>query len=110
MILSTTARAGLLGFAKSLSDEVAPDGITVNVRCPGLIETDRRRSLAERRAADTGGSVAEVMAANAATVPMHRVGRPAEFGAVAAFLASDLARYVTGTALSVDGGLHRSIL
>ena len=110
LILSTAARAGLLGFAKSLADELAPDGITVNVLCPGLIATNRLRSLAEKRAAASGGTVEQAMAENAAAVPAGRVGRPEEFGAVAAFLASDLASYVTGTALSVDGGLHRSIL
>lgn len=110
LILSTAARAGLLGFAKALSDEVAPDGVTVNVLCPGLIATARLRSLAEKRAAESGGTADDAMRANAASVPLRRVGRPAEFGAVAAFLASDLASYVTGTALSVDGGLHRSIL
>jgi 3-oxoacyl-[acyl-carrier protein] reductase len=110
LILSTAARAGLLGFAKALSDEVARDGVTVNVLCPGLIATARLRSLAEKRAASSGGSADDAMAENAALVPMHRVGRPAEFGAVAAFLASELASYVTGTALSIDGGLHRSIL
>ena len=110
LILSTAARAGLLGFAKALSDEVAPDGITVNVLCPGLIATARLRSLAEKRAAASGGTAESAMAENAASVPMHRVGQPAEFGAVAAFLASELASYVTGTALSIDGGLHRSIL
>jgi 3-oxoacyl-[acyl-carrier protein] reductase len=110
LILSTTARAGVLGFAKALSDEVAVDGITVNVLCPGLIETQRLRSLAGRRAAASGGTVADALADNAASVPMKRVGQPDEFGAVAAFLASSLATYVTGTAISIDGGLHRSIL
>ena len=110
LILSTAARAGLLGFAKALSDEVAPDGVTVNVLCPGLIATARLRSLAEQRAAQSGGTADDAMRENASSVPLRRVGRPEEFGAVAAFLASDLASYVTGTALSIDGGLHRSIL
>ena len=110
LILSTAARAGLLGFAKALSDEVAPDGVTVNVLCPGLIATARLRSVAEKRAAQSGGTADDAMRANAASIPMRRVGRPEEFGAVAAFLAYDLASYVTGTALSIDGGLHRSIL
>lgn len=110
LMLSTTARAGLLGFAKTLADELAPAGITVNVLCPGLIATDRLRSLARTRAEASGGTVEAAMADNAASVPARRVGQPEEFGAVAAFLASDLASYVTGTALSIDGGLHRSIL
>ena len=110
LMLSTAARAGLLGFAKALADELAPDGVTVNVLCPGLIATDRLRSLAEKRAAVSGGTAESAMAENAASVPARRVGRPEEFGAVAAFLASELASYVTGTALSIDGGLHRSIL
>ena len=110
LMLSTAARAGLLGFAKTLADELAPDGITVNVLCPGLIATDRLRSLAEKRVAASWGTFESAMAEKAASVPARRVGRPEEFGAVAAFLASELASYVTGTAFSVDGGLHRSIL
>lgn len=110
LILSTTARAGVLGFAKSLSDEVAADGITVNVLCPGYFGTDRLASLAAGRGAAQGRSGAEVLAEMGAAVPIRRIGTPEEFAAAALFLASEPARYITGTALSVDGGLTRSIL
>ncbi|MEP6571556.1 MAG: SDR family oxidoreductase [Gemmatimonadota bacterium] len=110
LILSTTARAGVLGFAKALSDEVAPDGITVNVLCPGYIATDRLRELAAVRAKKEGRTQDDMLAQNASAVPARRVGTPEEFAAAAVFLASTRASYVTGTALSIDGGLHRSIL
>jgi 3-oxoacyl-[acyl-carrier protein] reductase len=110
LILSTTARAGVLGFAKALSDEVAALGITVNVLCPGYFGTDRLHQLAATRAAGTGRTADQVLSDMAAALPIRRIGTPDEFAAVAVFLASDAARYVTGTALSVDGGLTRSIL
>lgn len=110
LILSTTARAGVLGFAKALSDEVAPAGITVNVLCPGYFGTDRLQHLAETRGTAAGRSTAAVLEEMGRAVPIGRIGVPDEFAAVALFLASDPARYVTGTALSVDGGLTRSIL
>lgn len=110
LILSTTARAGVLGFAKALADEVARDGITVNVLCPGYFTTDRLRELATVRGRDAGKDTEAMLAEMGRTVPLQRLGTPAEFAAAAVFLASDPARYVTGTVLSVDGGLTRSIL
>jgi 3-oxoacyl-[acyl-carrier protein] reductase len=110
LILSTTARAGVLGFAKALSDEVARDGVTVNVLCPGYFATERLRELAEVRARSQNRSADIVLNDMGAAVPLGRIGVPAEFAAAAAFLASEPARYITGTVLSVDGGLTRSIL
>ena len=110
LILSTTARAGVLGFAKALSDEVAADGITVNVLCPGYFETDRLRELAEVRGRGAGRTQEQVLADMGQALPIRRIGTPDEFAAAAVFLASEPARYVTGVVLSVDGGLTRSIL
>lgn len=110
LILSTTARAGVLGFAKALADEVATSGITVNVLCPGYFGTDRLRELAEVRGQGAGKSAEEVLADMGRAVPIQRIGTPSEFAAAAVFLASEPARYITGTVLSVDGGLTRSIL
>lgn len=109
LILSTTARAGVLGFAKALSDEVARDGITVNVLCPGFFTTDRLRALAETRGTAAGKPAEAVLAEMGQAVPIGRLGSPAEFAAAAVFLASEPARYITGTALSVDGGATRAI-
>ncbi|MFA5884422.1 MAG: SDR family oxidoreductase [Acidimicrobiia bacterium] len=95
LILSATARAGLTGFLKTLAIDVASDGITVNSLQPGLHATDRLRQL-------YGGDVA----AAAGGVPTGELGRPEDFGEVAAFLCSDAARFVTGSAILVDGGAY----
>ena len=110
LALSTTARAGVLGFAKCLADEVASEGVTVNVVCPGYMRTGRVEELAETRAAAQGRSAEDVLTDLVAGIPAARMGDPAELASVAAFLASDRASYVTGTAIQVDGGYVRSIL
>ncbi|MBI1722957.1 MAG: SDR family oxidoreductase [Gemmatimonadetes bacterium] len=109
LILSSTARAGVLGFAKSLSDEVATDGILVTCVCPGYFGTDRVTDLAVDRAKRQGKTPEEVMAAQIAAVPLKRMGEPAELAAAVAFLASERASYITGAVLSVDGGYLRAI-
>lgn len=97
MALSNTARAGVVGYAKSLMHAVGAGGITVNVLAPGSHDTPRLRSL-------TGGQP------SAEGIPIGRVGRPEEFGATAAFLASERAGYITGVVLNIDGGSVRSLL
>jgi 3-oxoacyl-[acyl-carrier protein] reductase len=109
LILSTTARAGVLGFAKALADEVAAEGITVNVVCPGFIATERITELTETRAKREQRRSQEVMREMVAGIPLGRMGRTDELAASVAFLASERASYITGTALQVDGGFTRSI-
>jgi 3-oxoacyl-[acyl-carrier protein] reductase len=110
LILSTTARAGVLGFAKALADEVAADGVTVNSICPGYMRTERSEELFRRRASTQRSTVEEITSALVANIPMRRLGEPAELGATVAFLASEAAGYITGVALAVDGGFVRSIV
>jgi 3-oxoacyl-[acyl-carrier protein] reductase len=98
LILSNTARAGVTGFLKTLAREVAADGVTVNSLLPGLHATERVAALH----ADPGGV--------AAGIPAGTIGDPADFGRVAAFLCSDAARYVTGTATAVDGGADAALI
>ena len=95
LALSNTARAGVLGYAKSLMHDLAGSGITVNVLAPGLHRTARLEQLA----GDEAGITAMTQ-----SVPLGRIGDPAEFAAVAAFLASERASYVTGAVIPVDGG------
>ncbi|MCS6854938.1 MAG: SDR family oxidoreductase [Elioraea sp.] len=109
MVLSNTLRGAIVGWNKTLAAEVAAEGITCNILAPGAIETDRLRETAGFEAKRTGASVEEVLARRAATIPAGRLGRPEEFGAVAAFLASDRAAYITGSIVRVDGGLIRCV-
>lgn len=98
LILSNTARAGLTGFLKTLAREIAADGVTVNSLLPGLHATERVAALHTGSGNPAGG------------IPAGVIGDPADFGQVAAFLCSEAARYVTGTATTVDGGAYAGLL
>lgn len=110
LILSNTARAGLTGFAKSLSNELAENNILVNNICPGRIYTDRIRALAEKRASQSGVEYEEAIREMENDIPLRRIGSPEELAALACFLASEKASYMTGTTIQVDGGLLRGLL
>ncbi len=110
MILSNTARPGVVGYAKTVAAEIAHQGITVNVVCPGYMATDRVAELTEIRASETGESVDDVMSDMVENIPAGRMGDPKELGDLVAFLASERAAYITGTTIQIDGGFVRSIL
>lgn len=110
LVLSNTARTAVIGMAKSLATEFAPKNIRVNNVCPGLHMTDRVTKLASARAAKSGKTIEDILAEDAAAIPMGRHGRPEEFGNVVVFLASPAASYVTGVTIQVDGGSVQSLL
>jgi 3-oxoacyl-[acyl-carrier protein] reductase len=109
LILSNTARAGALGFLKSLANQVAAAGITVNTLCPGYHLTERLEDLGGAIARTEGVTPGEVYARWAEAIPMKRIGDPAEFAAMVAFLCSSQASYITGTVIQVDGGLFKAL-
>ena len=110
LILSNSLRAGVTGFARTLANEVASLGITVNNILPGYTRTERVEELASIMAAKEGISAAEFKARWEHEIPMKRLGEPREFAALATFLVSERASYITGTSIQVDGGWIRSLL
>jgi len=110
LILSNAIRAGVTGFAKTISNEAAPFNITVNNVLPGFTRTERLVHLAEAIAEREGGTIPDAYAGWEAQIPMGRLAEPPEVGAVAAFLCSEQASYVTGQSLAVDGGWIKGLL
>jgi 3-oxoacyl-[acyl-carrier protein] reductase len=109
LILSNTARLGVVGMAKTLSRELAPEGITVNNVCPGNIATERLVSLIEERAQREGIKVEEAIEIEERRVPMGHLGDPEDVANLVVFLASLKARYITGATIQVDGGSTVSV-
>lgn len=107
--VSNTVRGAVAGWSKTLSRELAPQGITVNNVLPGYTETARVEQVVRDRTAASGKSREEVTAAMLATVPVGRFAQPGETGAAVAFLCSPAAAYITGVSLAVDGGRMQSI-
>ena len=104
LVLSNAVRAMLASWCKTLANEVAADGVTVNLLLPGQIATDRLTSLHAGIAAAQGLEAGQVTARSIGAIPAGRLGRPEEFGDIAAFLASPRAGFITGSAIKVDGG------
>jgi 3-oxoacyl-[acyl-carrier protein] reductase len=110
LLLSNSLRAGLTGFARTLANEVAAEGITVNNVLPGYTRTERLDELAHMMAEKQGISENEFRAKWEKEIPMGRLGEPREFAALVTFLASERASYITGTSIQVDGGWIKSLL
>ena len=110
LMLSNSLRAAVTGFARTLANEVAPFGITVNNILPGYTRTERVIELAASMSGKKGATTEEAFARWESEIPMRRLGEPREFAALAAFLVSERASYITGSSIAVDGGWIRSLL
>ncbi len=110
LMLSNSIRAAVTGFARTLANEVAETGITVNNIMPGYTATERVNELAETLAKREGLSISDIRARWESEIPMRRLGDPKEFAALAAFLVSERASYITGVSIAVDGGWIRSLV
>ena len=110
MILSNSIRPAVIGLAKTLSQEVAADNITVNSICPGWILTDRLVSIVKKRAESHNKSYESTLAEISSAIPARRCGTPEEVASLAIFLASEKASYITGATIQVDGGLTKGLL
>lgn len=110
LMLSNSLRAAVTGFARTLANEVAPLGITVNNLLPGYTRTERVEQLSAAAAKRDGITPEAALGRWESEIPMGRLGDPREFAAAAAFLASGRASYITGQSIAVDGGWIRSLL
>ena len=110
MSLSNGLRIGLTGAMGSMAREVAAHGITVNGLLPGLMDTGALERVVRDRMKRTGETEAVVKEAMSASIPMRRLGRASDFGALAAFLASKQAGYITGQNICIDGGLTKAVI
>lgn len=110
LLLSNTMRTALVGFTKSVSNELARDNVLINNVAPGYTQTERLDDLAQNLAQRNEVSVAEVFAGWEKKIPMGRLGKPEELANMIAFLASERASYVTGVTVQVDGGFVQGIL
>jgi 3-oxoacyl-[acyl-carrier protein] reductase len=110
LMLSNATRLGVIGWAKTLSRELAPHGITVNNICPGNIATERLMSLIEDRAKRQRQTLEEAVSLEESRVPIGFLGEPDDVANLAVFLASGKARYITGTTIQVDGGSTTAVM
>lgn len=110
LILSNTIRIGVVGLAKTLSNELAPYNITVNSICPGYTMTERVRRLSAEVAVRKGVSAEEIISGWESQIAMGRMGKPEEIAALAAFLASERAGFITGDSIQIDGGWYKGVM
>lgn len=110
LVLSNSLRAAVTGYLRTLANEVAADGVTVNTVLPGFTATERLESLAASTTKTTGATREQVFAGYVAHTPAGRLGRADELGATIAFVASDRAGFMTGQAILVDGGTVNTLL
>ena len=104
LVLSNVFRTGLVSLAKTLSSQLAPEGILINNVCPGFFRTERSQNLLTRRMEESGRTLEEVTAEALSEVPMGRIGEPEELANLVAFLCSERASYLTGVTIQADGG------
>ena len=109
LALSNALRAGIWGIAKTLSRELAPQNILVNVIAPGRIDTERIAELDQALAQKVGKAVEEVRKASVGNIPLGRLGRPEELANLVVFLASQAGSYITGQAITVDGAAGNAL-
>ena len=109
LAISNALRLSLVGWSKTLAREVGKEGITANIILPGRIATERIKFLDEAKAKREGRTVEEVAEESTNSIPLGRYGKPEEYGAVVAFLASERAAYITGSVIRVDGGMIGSV-
>src|SRR5215813_10169396 len=110
LILSNSLRAAVTGFARTLANETASFGVTVNNIMPGYTRTERVEELSRMMAEKDGITPEEFVARWEKEIPMRRIGTPREFAALAAFLVSERASYITGTSIPVDGGWIKALI
>ena len=110
LMLSTSIRAAVTGFSRTLANEVAAHGVTINTILPGYMNTERVAELNQINATREGVPVRDVEQRVIGQIPVGRIGEPRELAALAAFLASDQASYITGQSILVDGGWARGLM
>jgi 3-oxoacyl-[acyl-carrier protein] reductase len=110
MAMSNTFRTGVVALLKTLSEDLAADGVRFNNVSPGLIMSDRQVHLAQLQAEREGISYDEAIRRREQSVPMKRIGEPQEVANLIVFLCSDAGRYITGQTILVDGGLYKGLL
>jgi len=110
LVLSNALRAGIFGLSKTLSNELAHDGILVNSVCPGWTLTKRVEELAKVQSKATGKPYEDIIKGWESQIPLRRLAQPSEIASLVVFLASERASYITGAVIQVDGGVIKSLL